>query len=347
MSMHHPVQFRCGLTMSNPFILAPLTNTQCQSNGHLSDEEIRWLTMRAKGGFGMVMTCAAFVEANGQGFPNQMSMCADVNGQRHKAMTDQIREMGALSVVQLHHGGSRSPEELIGGTPITPNNQVLTGVHAIRLAFISAAQRAQEFGYDGVQVHGAHGYLLAQFLSPTLNSRTDEYGGSLENRFRLIQEIVDGIRTVCGPQFLLSLRLSPERFGMELEEVLQVADWLHQQQSVDLLDWSLWDVDKSVDNRRLLDVVSCQNRGDTRITVAGKIDSSSKCRDVLELSDAVSIGRGAILHHDFPIRAMNAADFRARSLPVTTECLQNEGVSTNFVHYMRRWDGFVQESDSE
>jgi len=342
MSLHRSVHFRCGLTMSNPFILAPLTNTQCQSNGHLSDEEIHWLTMRAKGGFGMVMTCAAFVDSKGQGFPNQMSMCADVNGHRHKEMTDQIRDLGALSVVQLHHGGSRSPEDLIGGTPITPNNQSLAGVHGIRQAFISAAQRAQAFGYDGVQVHGAHGYLLAQFLSPTLNSRTDKYGGPLENRFRLIQEILDGIRTVCGPHFLLSLRLSPERFGMELDEVLQVADWLLQQQSVDLLDWSLWDVDKSVDKRRLLDVVTRQNRGDTRITVAGKIDSSSKCRDVLEHSDAVSIGRGAILHHDFPIRAMNGLDFRARSLPVTTEYLKNEGLSTNFVRYMCRWDGFVQ-----
>ena len=342
MSVYRTIQFRCGLSMANPFILAPLTNTQCQSNGHLSDEEIRWLTMRAEGGFGMVMTCAAFVDPDGQGFPNQMGMHSDVNGQRHQHMTKHIRENGALSLVQLHHGGSRSPEALIGGTPVTPNNQTMYGVHTIRSAFISAAQRAQEFGYDGVQVHGAHGYLLAQFLSPTINSRTDQYGGSLENRFRLIQEILDGIRDTCGPDFLLSLRLSPERFGMELEEVLQVGDWLYQQRTVDLLDWSLWDVDKVVDNKRLLDCVSSPERQDTIITVAGKIDSAEKCSEVLGVSDAVSIGRGAILHHDFPRLVMKEDSFTVSSLPVSEDYLRREGLSTNFIQYMSRWDGFVQ-----
>ena len=128
-------------------------------------------------------------------------------------------------MVQLHHAGMRSPEELIGEAPVCPSDDAETGsralslaeVHQLRDDFIAGAVRSQQAGYDGVEIHGAHGYIVCQFLSPETNRRDDEYGGSLENRQRLLMEIAAGIRSQCGAEFLLGVRVSPERFGMQLQ----------------------------------------------------------------------------------------------------------------------------------
>ena len=90
------------------------------------------------------------------------------------------------------------------------------------LESVAAAIRAKESGYDGVEIHGAHGYILTQFLSSDINKRTDEYGGILNNRSRLLFEIVTSIREKCGSEFLLGVRLSPERFGIKLSEAKKI-----------------------------------------------------------------------------------------------------------------------------
>ena len=136
-------------------------------------------------------------------------------------------------MIQLHHAGMRSPRDLINQAPLCPSADEKTGARALSLEevetlrddFIQAAKRAQESGYDGVEIHGAHGYILCQFLSATYNRRTDRYGGSLENRSRIFFEIIDGIREQCGAGFLLGVRLSPERFGMRLNEILALSQW--------------------------------------------------------------------------------------------------------------------------
>ena len=349
MMMHESLTFRCGLSIPNRFILAPMTNQQSHANGNLSEEEMHWLTMRAKGGFGMVMTCASHVSISGQGFPNQMGIFNGVDGHLHTTLNEQIHGYGAASVVQIYHGGLRSPSNLIGHAPLAPSPDEKTGareltiteVHQVREDFILAAVRAQEFGYDGVQIHGAHGYLLAQFLSPTLNRRTDDYGGSLINRGRLIVEILEGIRERCGTEFFVSVRLSPERFGMRTREILDFARWLLALRKVDLLDWSLWDVHKEHDGVSLLEQVCKQDRHGAWITVAGMINSSLMVHNLIpQYSDCVSIGRAAIIHHDFPTRCLDV-DFVSNVPPVTKEYLLREGLSEPFVDYMRRWPNFV------
>ena len=117
----------------------------------------------------------------------------------------------------------------------------LQEVQQLRDDFIAAAVRSQQAGYDGIEVHGAHGYIVCQFLSDTYNRRDDQYGGSLENRARLLFEIVSGIRAACGADFLIGVRLSPERFGMRLAEALTVCQQLIDGGETDFLDISLWD----------------------------------------------------------------------------------------------------------
>jgi len=351
-----PLTFNCGATMPNRFMLSPMTNSQSHEDGTLSNDEYNWLMMRAQGGFGLTMTCASHVQAVGKGFPGQLGIFSDDHIAGHKRLAAGIQNEGCLAVIQLHHAGMRSPEDIIGEQPVCPseiqkhNARALTleEVYNLRQDFIDAAIRAQKSGYDGVEVHGAHGYILTQFLSSDINKRTDHYGGNLENRARLIFEIVDGIRKACGPQFLLGVRLSPERFGMQLDEVKTVSQQLIDTNQIDFLDISLWDVfkmpeEESHQNKSLLAYFEELDYKDVKWTVAGKINSGEDVQKILNTTvDFVSIGKSGILHHDFPKLVMDNPNFVPAPTPVSTDHLKQEGLGDAFVTYMKRWEGFVQ-----
>lgn len=352
-----PLQFACGLTLNNRFMLAPLTNQQSHDNGRLSDEEFKWLTMRAAGGFGLVMTCASHVQAIGKGFPGQLGMFSDDLNKGHQKLASAIKAHGSLAVIQLHHAGMRAPEELIKEQPVCPSDHedtkarglTLQEVKQLRDDFISAAVRAKKWGYNGVEVHGAHGYIISQFLSSDINKRTDDYGGSLANRSRLLFEIIDGIRTHCGSDFLIGVRLSPERFGMELQEIKTLSQQLIDAYAIDFLDLSLWDCFKMPDDAKyqdqsLLAHFISLNRKHVKLTVAGKIRTGKDVSKILNAgADFVTVGRAAILHHDFPKKVIENPDFEPVKTPVSKQYLYSEGLSENFINYMRRWPDFVLE----
>src|SRR5690554_6784313 len=353
--LQSPLTFPCGVTMKNKFMLAPMTNTQSNEDGTLSEDEFRWLTMRAEGQFGLVMTCASHVQKIGQGFPGQLGIFSDKHSEGHKRLVAAIQSHGSLAVVQLHHAGMRTPKELIGEAPVCPSDNEGTGARALTITevkqlkvdFVSAALRAKECGYDGVEVHGAHGYILTQFLSSEFNKRTDEYGGSLENRSRLLFEIVNEIREVCGKDFLLGVRLSPERYGMKLLEVKEVCKRFITENKIDFLDISLWDVfkfpeEKEVQDKSLLSHFTELDYKNVRLTVAGKIRNGDEVNEAMESGvDFVSIGRSAILHHDFPVKVMSDSKFEPIETPVSSEYLRKEGLGEDFITYMRNWKGFV------
>lgn len=350
------IKFRCGATMKNRFMLAPLTNTQSFENGILSDAEFNWLSMRAQGGFGLVMTCASHVQDNGKGFQGQLGIFSDVHIEGHKRLAKKLKSHGALAVVQLHHAGMRAPKELINQQPVCPSIDEETGSRALTLeetkgvidAFIKAAIRAKTSGYNGVEIHGAHGYLLCQFLSKEINKRQDLYGGSLENRSRIIFDIAEGVRKACGTSFLIGVRLSPERFGMDLKEIKRVAQNLINTNLIDFLDISLWDCfkmpeDLNYQDKTLLDHFTGLNLKGVKLTVAGKISSGHDVHEILKNKvDFVTIGRAAILHHDFPNRVIENPNFKPEPLPVSKSYLKKEGLSDPFIEYMNRWPNFVQ-----
>lgn len=355
MSLFDPLQFSRGPGMKNRFMLAPLTNSQSHEDGQLSDEEFRWLTMRAEGGFGLTMTCAAHVQALGKGFPGQLGVWSDQHLTGLTRLAQRIKAFDSVAIAQLHHAGMRSPAELIGTQPLCPSPDAETGarglehdeVVALRDDFIAAAVRAQRSGFDGVELHGAHGYILCQFFSAMTNRRDDEYGGSLENRYRILDEIIDGVRRECRDDFILGVRLSPERFGLELEEVKHQAQRLMTGGALDFLDMSMWDVFKQPEeaehqHKSLLAHFVDLPRGTTRLGVAGKIRTPQDALTTLEAGvDWIMLGRAAILHHNFPNRCREE-DFQPVELPVTREYLAAEGLSPKFVDYMSSWAGFVQ-----
>ncbi|HAD10135.1 MAG TPA: NADH:flavin oxidoreductase [Porticoccaceae bacterium] len=356
-SLFDPMSFKRGAPLKNRFGLAPLTNLQSHPDGRLSDDEHKWLTMRAQGGFALTMTAAAHVQAVGQGFPGQLGIFSDDHLEGLSRLARDINHHDSLSVVQIHHAGMRSPEGLIGETPVAPSADAETGARALSTAeveqliedFIAAAERAEKAGFDGVEIHGAHGYIICQFLSAETNHREDQFGGSLENRARPLVEIIKGIRARCSEDFNLGVRLSPERFGIELNDATTLAQQLMSEGQIDYLDMSLWDVfkepaEEAHQGRSLMSYFTELDRGDVRLGVAGKIRTPQHARHCLEAGvDFVLLGRAAILHHDFPNQTAANANFIPASNPVPADHLRAEGLGEAFVKYMGTWKGFVAE----
>ncbi len=344
--------------MKNRFMLAPMTNSQSLENGVLSEEEYQWLTMRAQGQFGLVMTCASHVHENGKGFPGQLGIFSDNHIEGHQRLSSEIKKYGSLAVIQLHHAGMRSPKELIRQSPLCPSENIKFGAREmspdeiieLRKAFVDAALRAKKSGYDGVEIHGAHGYIISQFLSSEINKRDDDYGGNLYNRSRLLFELVEAIRKECGDEFLLGVRLSPERFGMDINEIKEVCQQLVEENKIDFLDISLWDVFKDAEDEKyryksLLRHFTELDYKKVLFTVAGKIRTAEDVKNVINAGvDFVSVGRSGILHHDFPIKVCEDSNFKSAQTPVSEEYLIGQGLSPKFIQYMRKWPSFVKEA---
>ncbi|MBT4521336.1 MAG: NADH:flavin oxidoreductase [Halieaceae bacterium] len=354
-SLYSPLSFTRGPQMKNRFMLAPLTNTESADDGTLSEAEFNWVTMRAEGGFGLTMTCAANVQASGQGFPGQLGIYDDRHIPGLTRLAQGIKTRDSIAIVQIHHAGMRSPAKVIGTAPRCPSDNEKTGAIALTTVeveqlvqdFVRAAQRAEQSGFDGIEIHGAHGYMIGQFLSPSINLRQDQYGGSPENRARILFEIIEGIRSACSDNFMLGVRISPERFGVRMGEALVLAQQLLLDERIDFLDMSLWDIFKEPEEeefkgRSLISYFTELQRGNVRLGVAGQIRTPELAHQTMEQGvDWLMLGRAALLHHDFPNRMQADEGFTPMSLPVSAEYLRSEGMGEKFITYMRTWDYFV------
>lgn len=352
--INEPISFLRGPAMKNRFMLAPLTNCQSNVDGILSEEEYHWLTMRAKGGFGLVMTCATHVQAVGQGFPGQLGIYSDSHIAGLSKLACGINQEGSVSILQLHHAGKKTEARLVGEIPVSPSGDPKSGARALSYQevllliedFVEGAVRAEKAGFHGVELHGAHGYMICQFLSGETNLRNDEFGGSFRNRTRLLFQIIDGVRARCSDNFIIGVRLSPEGV-VKLEDAVALAQQLMMEEKIDFLDMSLWDVFKEpleevFQGRTLMSYFTSLDRKHVSLGVAGKIRTPAEVEAVMrENVDWAMLGRAAILHHDFPNRYFQEEEFSPVKNPVTREYLQSEGVSKKFITYLESWPGFV------
>ena len=342
----------------NRFMMGPLTNLQSHADGTLSDEEHYWLILRAKGGFGMTMTCAATVQPNGQGWPGQLGVYDDKHLPGLKRLAADIKSEGSLALVQLYHGGLRADGEVTGLDLISASENekyqaremTATEINETITAFVDAAKRCQKAGFDGVELHGAHGYLICQFLSPKHNQRTDEYGGDATARALFLKQILAGIRAGCGPDFIVGVRLSAERWGLALKDMMDLAEDIMAEGSIQFLDMSLWDCFKEPEEeafkgKPLIDWYSGLERNGVQLGVAGNLRTADDVKRAVAAGvDFVILGRSAILQHDFPKRYAMDENFTARTTPVSPDVLRQEGLSDGFITYMRNWDGFVADA---
>ncbi len=362
LASHHTVldqtlTFRNGVTARNRTWLAPMTNQQSHADGTLSDDELRWLLMRAEGGFGVVETCAAHVSRDGQGWAGELGVYDDALLPGLTRLASALSSAGATGFVQIFHGGVRAPSSVTGQPPWSATDAEALNAERPRAAteqdiarvidqFASAAVRAHRAGFAGVELHGAHGYLLCQFLS-ALNDRTDRWGGSLENRARLIREATRRVRRAVPASFVVGVRLSPEDFGnargMDLDESLQVARWLAED-GIDFLHVSLWDAKRNTKKRPEQHAVTLFRAAlpeDVPVVAAGGVWTPEDARALQELgADAVAVGRAAIANPDWARHVTDRA-WSPRRPPLTVAELGERGVSEKFAGYMRNWKGFV------
>lgn len=344
-----------GPAWANRFALAPLTNVQSNADGTLSDDEHDWLVARGRGGFGLTMTCAAYVAPEGRAWRGQLGISGDEHLPGLRRLADSLRATGTRSAVQLHHGGRRADAPLDGAAKVGPwadpakDTEALSteGVARVVADFVAAAVRAEEAGFDGVELHGAHGYLLAQFLDARSNHREDGYGGPLEHRVRPLLDVVEGVRAATGPDFQLGLRLTPEGYGITLGEGRETARLLLETGLLDYLDMSLWDVRmrpraEGYDGLLIEHFTDLPRHG-ARLGVAGGVLTTADAGWCLDQgADFVTVGTGAILHHDFAARALADAAFRTRPRPVPRAELAAEHVGPAFLDYLAAgWDDLV------
>jgi 2,4-dienoyl-CoA reductase-like NADH-dependent reductase (Old Yellow Enzyme family) len=180
----------------------------------------------------MVMTCAAHVRPDGQAFAGQLAVWNDKFLPGPERLADALRADGAVSCVQLHHGGMRAKPAVSGHPAVAPWDDAERGVRSLTTSeiqsivedFARAAHRVQRAGFDGVEIHCAHGYLLAQFLDGRHNVRQDGYGGDLACRSRILFDVLTAVRQATEPGFQVGIRFSPWRNGVVLDESLAVAE---------------------------------------------------------------------------------------------------------------------------
>jgi NADPH2 dehydrogenase len=244
-----------GVTLRNRIAMSPMCMYSAGDDGIALDWHLAHLVTRATGGVGLIITEATAVEARGRISVNDLGLWDDAQVEPLARIVRLCRAEGAVMCSQLAHAGRKawSPHRGVGPMlPVAPSaiphdaDWVMPGaltlaeMDTIVSAFRAAAQRALSAGFDAVEVHSAHGYLLHQFLSPLSNHRTDEYGGSLENRARLLLRVVDTVRAVWPEQRPVLVRISATDWvegGLTVDDQVRVAQWLRVH-GVDMVDCS-------------------------------------------------------------------------------------------------------------
>ena len=324
--LFQPIILRSGIQLDNRIVMAPMTNFSSNPDGTVSDEEVAYYSRRSNG-VGMVVTACAYVTPNGKGFQGEFGSDRDDLIPSLRRLASAIKEQGAKAVLQIFHGGRMCPPELVPDGEIVsasavpaeqgvvsdqvPRALTETEIQSIIRDFGESTRRAIEAGFDGVEIHGANGYLIQQFFSPHSNRREDQYGGSLEKRLSFPIAVVDEVKKVVAEHakqpFLVGYRFSPEEPetpGITMADTLALVDVLASKE-LDYLHVSLmefWSTPRRgvEDSRSRLEII--QERVGESVPVIG-VGSIYTADDALKAIQSgvsmIAIGRELIIDPDW------------------------------------------------
>lgn len=318
------------LELKNRLVVPAMSCSFCEPmNGQVTDRFINYYAARAKGGWGLLITEYTTVDKSGKAVLGQPALWDDSLIVGHKKLTDAVHKYDGKIFVQLHHAGRETVPDLIGGEqtvtssamlspmmPTVPRELSTDEVKALVVKFIDAAERAKKAGYDGVEVHGAHGYFIAQFLSLYVNKRTDEYGGSLLNRARIVMEIISGIKERCGRDFPVIFRISVDEFspgGNTIEDVKTIAV-LAEQSGADAIHGSCgtyYSMDTIIAASSARHGVLTDYSAELKNTVSIPVIAVNRINDPILAdtilksgkADAIAMGRGSLADPELPDKA--------------------------------------------
>lgn len=232
-----------SLELKNRLVMPPMVRNYADRNGLVTERYIDHIESIAKGGVGMMILEASFIAPEGKGFVNELGIHSDIVLPGLKRLVAIAHAQGAMIGPQLYHAGRQTSQKVTGAQPVGPSAipdpssgempRALSVSEIKRLValFAQAATRAKTAGCDFVEIHGAHGYIITQFLSPFSNQRTDEYGGTLENRFRFMAEVFEAVRRAVGKDFPIIVRLSADEMvpkGLTLKDCILIAERLEK-----------------------------------------------------------------------------------------------------------------------
>ena len=229
-----------GMKLKNRFVRSATWEGMATDEGAATPGLIKLMTDLAQGGVGLIITSHAYVSREGQAGPWQLGVYTDDLVPGLSKMTAAVHDHGGKIVLQLAHAGFHANGKLSNEMPVAPSanpdlarssRRALTeaGIQELVQAFAAAARRAKQAGFDGVQIHAAHGYLLSQFLSPIYNHRTDAYGGGIQNRARILLSVLKAIRQSVGRDYPILIKMNCRDFmenGLELADAVHVGEML-------------------------------------------------------------------------------------------------------------------------
>ncbi|URJ61334.1 NADH-dependent flavin oxidoreductase [Paenibacillus polymyxa] len=324
--------FKNGITIKNNIVMAPMTTWSSNDDLTISDDEVKYYKQRVNG-VGLVITGCTHVTPNGQGFTNEFAGYNDEFTPSLRKLAEAAKSGGAPTILQIFHAGNKAVPGLdaVSASALQPEVTNLGSTSETRelsheeiLSIVSAfgdtTRRAIEAGFDGVEIHGAHGFLIQNFWSPATNQRTDQWGGSLENRLRFPLEIIREIKNVIEKHatkpFILGFRFSPEESskvgGLRMKDTYELIDILVEQ-DLDYIHASLDNVSSkpvdSQDEKTRLELILERANGKVPVMAAGSIITPDDALKAMELGlPLVAIGHALIMDPNWVEKVANGRE---------------------------------------
>ena len=347
-TLFSPLTLR-SVTLPNRVVMMPMGSDLASVTGEVSDEHIEYYRRRALGGTGLILVenvCVKYPE--GSNGTTQLRMDADCFIPRLFKLTEACHRCGAVMGVQINHAGASAMSSRIGMQPVSastlpskpggeaPRPLTKSELESIAKDYGAAAKRAVNAGFDLIEIHAGHSYLISQFLSPTMNNRTDEFGGSAENRARFCRMVIDEVRRAIGPRVPISLRISTDELvdgGNSIEDCLEYLKYLDSE--VDVYDASCAlnqtiqyqiDANHFPDGWRAYMAKAVKERFKKPVISMGNYRAPQIAEDTLLRGDAdlIGIGRGLIADPDWCRKAESGATADIRKcISCNTGCVAN------------------------
>lgn len=339
--------------LNNRYIVAPMTRISAEEDGQANETMQRYYERFAKGGFSAIITEGIYPDDSySQGYNNQPGLANADHLQAWKPVVEAVHNHDSLIIAQLMHAGGQSQgnaytNESIAPSAIAPKGEQLAfyggsgpfqtpkamnedDINQVKDAFVQSANRAKEAGFDGVELHGANGYLLDQFLTDYLNHREDQYGGSVENRVRLMIEVINEVRAAVGPDYLIGIRISQtkpsdseHKWAGGEEEANEIFTALGNT-SLDYIHVTNSDATTPAFGEDSLTLTQAAKEfGKLPVIANGKLGEPKKAENLLEKShaDLISLGTSALANPDLPNKIVKGKelkgfDFAKTLLPI-------------------------------
>ena len=349
--LFEPLTLR-GITLRNRIGVSPMC-MYSYTDGLSNDWQMVHLGARAAGGAGLIIAEATAVEARGRITPDDVGIWSEAHVEPLRRVTNFIKQHGAVPGIQIAHAGRKASTtrpwdgdkpimadeprgwQIIGPSPIpyteehqTPHEMSKTEILEVQAAFAAAAKRAMAAGFEWLEIHAAHGYLFHNFYSPLSNQRTDEYGGSFENRIRILLETIKGVRSVWSERLPLTVRLSGTDWtegGWTVAETVELAKRL-KEEGVDLIDCS---TSGNIANAKVpvgpgyqVPISEAVKRGAKILTATvGMITEPKQADEIIRggCADVVLLGRAMLRD---PYWALHAAQELKQPAPVPPQYLR-------------------------